>query len=67
MKCIVNSAILPRYQREQVYVLHGRNPLQCIHMSNLPDVHFKYLTVLFINCTSAMLEKIDGVQEVVDF
>lgn len=28
---------------------------QCIHVSNLHDVHFKYLTTVFVKCTSIKL------------
>ena len=33
---------------------------QRIHLSNYHDAHFKYLTILFVNCTSIKLEKNKG-------
>ena len=35
----------------------GGIPSQCICTSNHHDVNFKYLTILFVNCTSRKLEK----------
>lgn len=37
--------------------LNGRNPSQCICISNYQIIHFKYLTILFVNFTSVKVEE----------